>query len=88
VDLLRIDAGRAVFAVLAFGLAALLAALLTQLLLPPSGSRAVAFVRYLFADLLVLLVFPVPAMVLARIYLEIRARTGAVAERLSRAARS
>jgi hypothetical protein len=62
--------------------------MLAELLFPPSGSRAVVFVHFLFADLLAAMLLPVPAMVLARLYLDIRARTGGVAERLSRAARS
>jgi hypothetical protein len=88
VELVKTDARRAILAFLAFGLAGFLAAVLAQVLFPPSGSRAVRFVHFLFADLLALAVFPIPAMVLARLYLDIRARTGSVAERLSRAARS
>jgi hypothetical protein len=88
VELLRIDARRAVFAFLVLGLAGFLAAELAHLLFPPTGSRAVLFVHFLLADLLALVVLPVPAMVLARLYLDIRARTGSVADRLSRAARS
>jgi hypothetical protein len=38
--------------------------------------------------LLLLAVLPVPALALARIYFDARARAGATAERLSRAARS
>jgi hypothetical protein len=87
-ELVKTDARRAVFAFLPLAMVGFLAAELAQLLFPPSGSRAVIFVHFLFADLLVLALFPVPAMVLARLYLDIRARTGSFAERLSRAARS
>jgi hypothetical protein len=38
-------------------------------------------------DLLSVAILPVPALVLARIYLDLRAPTGATPERLSRAAR-
>lgn len=87
-DLVRTDARRAVLAFLLFGAVGFLAAMLAELVFPPSGSRAVVFVHFLLADGLAMLVFPIPALVLARLYLDIRARTGAVAERLSRAARS
>ncbi len=87
-ELVKTDARRAVLAFLLFGLAGVAAAMLAELLFPPSGSRAVVFVHFLFADLLAAMLLPVPAMVLARLYLDIRARTGGVAERLSRAARS
>lgn len=87
-DLVRTDARRAILAFLLFGAVGFVAAVLAELVFPPSGSRAVVFVHYLLADSLAMLVFPVPALVLARLYLDIRARTGALAERLSRAARS
>ncbi len=87
-DLVRTDARRAILAFLLFGAVGFLAAVVSALVFPPSGSRAVVFVHYLLADGIALLVFPVPALVLARLYLDIRARTGALAERLSRAARS
>jgi len=88
VDLVQTDARRAILAFVLFGVVGFVAAVLAQLVFPPSGSRAVAFVHFLLADGLAMAVFPIPAMVLARLYLDIRARTGAVAERLSRAARS
>jgi hypothetical protein len=87
-DLVRTDARRAILAFLLFGAVGFLAATLAELVFPPSGSRAVVFVHYLLADGLAMLVFPIPALVLARLYIDIRARTGALAERLSRAARS
>lgn len=87
-DLVRTDARRAILAFLLFGAVGFIATVTATLVFPPSGSRAVVFVHYLIADGIALLVFPVPALVLARLYLDIRARTGALAERLSRAARS
>jgi hypothetical protein len=87
-DLVRTDARRAILAFLLFGAVGFLAAMAAELVFPPSGSRAVVFVHYLLADGLAMLVFPIPALVLARLYIDIRARTGALAERLSRAARS
>jgi hypothetical protein len=88
VELLRTDARRVLLTSVVFGLAGFLAAVAAELLFPPSGSRAVVFVHFLLADGLAVLFLPIPAMVLARLYLDIRARTGSVAERLSRAARS
>jgi hypothetical protein len=87
-DLVRTDARRAILAFLLFGAVGFVAAVVAELVFPPSGSRAVVFVHYLLADALAMLVFPIPALVLARLYLDIRARTGALAERLSRAART
>jgi hypothetical protein len=88
IELVKTEARRGLFAFLLFGLAGFAAAMVAELVFPPSGSRAVVFMHFLFADLLAMLVLPIPAMVLARLYLDVRARTGAVAERLSRAARS
>ena len=61
---------------------------MTELLLPTSGSRAVVFLHFLISDLLSVAILPVPGLVLARIYLDLRARAGASPERLSRAARA
>lgn len=88
VELVRTDARRALLAFVLFGAVGVAAALLAQLVFPPSGSRAMVFVHFLFADALAMTAFPIPAMVLARLYLDIRARTGSVAQRLSRAART
>ena len=74
-ELVKTDARQAVFALLALGLAGFLAALLAELVFPTSVSRAVTFIHFLFADLLAVAVLPVPAMVLAKIYLDIRTRT-------------
>jgi hypothetical protein len=88
IELLRTDVRRALLAFVLFGLVGFAAALLAGLLFPPSGSRAMVFVHFMVADGLAVAALPIPAMVLARLYLDIRARTGAVAQRLSRAARS
>ena len=88
VELMTTDARRAMLAFLLFGLAGFASSMAAELLFPPTGSRAMVFVHYLFTDVLIVLVFPVPAMVLARLYLDVRTRTGSVAKRLSRAART
>jgi hypothetical protein len=87
IELVRSDAVRVVLAFLSFALLGFAAATLTELLLPTSGSRAVVFLHFLMGDLLSVAILPVPALILARIYLDLRARTGATPERLSRAAR-
>jgi hypothetical protein len=48
----------------------------------------VVFLHFLISDLLSVAILPVPALILARIYLDLRARAGATPERLSRAARA
>ena len=88
IELVRSDAVRVVLAFLSFALLGFAAATLTELLLPFSGSRAVVFLHFLISDLLSVAILPVPALILARIYLDLRARAGATPERLSRAARA
>ncbi len=88
IELVRSDAVRVALAFLSFALLGFVAATLTELVLPTSGSRAVVFLHFIASDLLAMAVLPVPAMVLARIYIDLRARTGANPERLSRAARA
>jgi hypothetical protein len=74
-------------AFLAFALAGAVVALLTELLLPTNASRALAFLHFIVCDLLVVAVLPIPALVLARLYLDLRGPKTS-AEDLSRAARS
>jgi hypothetical protein len=88
IELVRSDAVRVVLAFLSFALLGFAAATLTGLLLPTSGSRAVVFLHFIISDLLSVAILPVPALILARIYLDLRARAGATPERLSRAARA
>ena len=88
IELVRSDAVRVVLAFLSFALLGFAAATLTELLLPTSGSRAVVFLHFIISDLLSVAILPVPALILARIYLDLRSRAGATAERLSRAARA
>jgi len=88
IELVRSDAVRVVLAFLTFALLGFVAATLTELLLPTSGSRAVVFLHFIISDLLSVAILPVPALILARIYLDLRSRSGASPERLSRAARA
>jgi hypothetical protein len=88
IELVRSDAVRVVLAFLSFALLGFAAATLTEVLLPTSGSRAVVFLHFIISDLLSVAILPVPALMLARIYLDLRSRAGATAERLSRAARA
>jgi hypothetical protein len=87
IDLAKGDPIRVVLAFLAFALAGAVVALFTELLLPTSASRAVAFIHFLVCDLLVVAILPIPALVVARLYLDLRGRKSS-AERLSHAARS
>lgn len=87
-ELIRTDARRAVPAFVLLALVGFVAATLAGLLFPRSGSRAAVFAYFLFADALAAALLPIPAMVLARLYLDIRARTGSIAQRLSRTVRS
>jgi hypothetical protein len=88
IELVRSDPVRVVLAFLSFALLGFVAATLTELLLPTSGSRAVVFLHFIISDLLSVAILPVPALILARIYLDLRSRSGASPERLSRAARA
>jgi hypothetical protein len=88
IDLVKSDAIRVVLAFLSFALTGFAAATLTELFIPPGGDRAVVFVHFVIGDLLAVAVLPIPAMVLARLYLDLRARKGLTPEQLSRAARS
>jgi hypothetical protein len=88
IELARIDVVRSVLVFLAFALAGAVVAALTELLLPTTGTRAVAFLHFIACDLLAVAILPIPALVLARLYLDLRRRAGANAERLARAARA
>jgi hypothetical protein len=87
IELTKSDPIRAVLTFVTFALAGAAVAVFTELLLPTSGSRAVAFLHFIACDLLAVAVLPIPALVLARIYLDLRARSGSSPEDLSRAAR-
>jgi hypothetical protein len=88
IELAKSDPIRAVLTFVSFALAGAAVAVFTELLLPTSGSRAVAFLHFIACDLLAVAVLPIPALVLARLYLDLRARSGSSPEGLSRAARS
>jgi hypothetical protein len=88
IELVRNDAVRVALAFLLFALLGFVAATLTELVLPTSSSRAVVFLHFVTSDLLSVAILPVPALMLARIYMDLRLRAGATPERLSRAARA
>ncbi len=87
IALVKSDAIRIVLAFLSFALAGFAAATLAELLIPPFGGRAVVFIHCVIGDLLGVTVLPIPALVLARIYSDLRGRQGVTPEQLSRAAR-
>ena len=88
IELVRNDAVRVALAFLSFAVLGFIVATLTELVLPTSSSRAVVFLHSVTSDLLSVAILPVPALMLARIYIDLRARAGATPERLSRAARA
>jgi hypothetical protein len=88
IELATSDATRAVLVFVAFALAGAAVAVFTELLLPTTGSRSLVFLHFVSSDLLTVAVLPIPALALARIYLDLRDRSAAGPERLSRAARS
>jgi hypothetical protein len=88
IELVRKDITRVVLTFLAFALAGLATALVTRIVFSVSDSRAVTFLRFLVGDVLALAIFPIPALVLARLYLDSRSRTGSTPARLAQAARS
>lgn len=87
IDLTKSDPIRAVLTFVAFALAGAVIAVLAELLLPTSGSRALAFLHFVACDLVAVAVLPIPALVLARLYLDLRGPTTS-ALRLSHAAHS
>lgn len=87
VELTRKEAVRTVLTFAAFALAGAAVAVASELLLPTSASRASAFLHFIVCDLLTVAALPIPALVLARIYLDLRGGR-AQADRLSRAARA
>lgn len=88
IELVRADGVRVALTFVTLALAGFLIAVIAGLLLPVFGNRATVFLNALASTLVFLIVLPVPALALARIYFDLRARAGGTAERLSRAARS
>jgi hypothetical protein len=86
IELAKSDATRTVLVFLAFALAGVAVAVFVELLLPTTGSRSLVFLHFISSDLLTVALLPIPALVLARLYLDLRGRSGSP-ERLSRAAR-
>ena len=87
IELVKNEPIRTVVAFLTFALAGAVVALLAEMLLPTGTSRAVAFIHFIACDLVTVAILPIPALVLARLYLDLRGQTSS-AERLSQAARS
>jgi hypothetical protein len=88
IELVRNDAVRVALAFFSFALLGLAAATLTELVLPTTGIRAMVFLHFVASDLISVAILPIPALMLARIYIDLRSRAGATPERLSRAARA
>ncbi len=86
-ELLRGDFVRAALTCFAFALAGGVIALLGELLLPTGVSRASAFLHFILCNVLMLAMLPIPALVLARLYLDARSPAGVTCEHLARAAR-
>jgi len=88
IELVRKDAVRVALVCLSLAIVGFAATTLIEFPLPTSGSRAAIFLHFVASDLVTVVALPVPAMMLARIYLDLRSRTGTSPERLSRAARA
>jgi len=87
IAMVRADAVRV--AVVALAVAVLSAAvfILADLVLPESGRRSIVFLRVFLGDLLMIVGLPVPALAVARLYLDLRGREGVDAAALAQAAR-
>lgn len=87
IDLVRTDAVRVMLIALAATLLSVAAFLLADLVMPGSSRRIMVFLRIFLGDLLMLVTLPVPALAVARLYLDLRGREGVDAVALARAAR-
>jgi len=75
--------------VVALAVAGLSAAafILADLVMPEGGRRSMVFLRVFLGDLLMIVGLPVPALAVARLYLDLRGREGVDAAELAKAAR-
>jgi hypothetical protein len=87
VALVRTDAVRVVVVVLAAVALSAGFLVLAELVMPEGGRRSMVFLRAFLGDLLMIAVFPVPALAVARLYIDLRGREGVAAAALAQAAR-
>jgi hypothetical protein len=87
IDLVRMDAVRVMLIALAATLLGAAAFLLADLVMPESSRRIMVFLRIFLWDLLMIVTLPIPALAVARLYLDLRGREGVDAAALARAAR-
>ena len=87
VALVRTDWARVVVVALAATLLSVAAFTLADLVMPGSSRRIMVFLRVFLWDLLMIVTLPVPALAVARLYLDLRGREGVDVAALARAAR-
>jgi hypothetical protein len=85
--LVRTDAVRVIVVALAAAVLGAAVFVLADLVMPESSRRIMVFLRIFLGDLLMVVGLPVPALAVARLYLDLRGREGVDADALARAAR-
>jgi hypothetical protein len=85
--LVRTDAVRVVVVALAVAVLTAAVFVLADLAMPESSRRGMVFLRVFLGDLLMIVGLPVPALAVARLYLDLRSREGVDAAALAQAAR-
>jgi hypothetical protein len=87
VALVRTDAVRVIVVALAATLLSAVAFTLSDMVIPGSSRRVLVFLRVFLGDLLMVAALPVPALAVARLYVDARGREGVDAAALAQAAR-
>jgi uncharacterized membrane protein len=87
IALVRTEVVRVVVVALAVAGLSAAAFILADLVMPEGGRRSMVFLRVFLGDLLMIVGLPVPALAVARLYLDLRGREGVDAAELAKAAR-
>jgi hypothetical protein len=87
IALVRADAVRVIVVALSVAVLSAAVFMLADLAMPESSRRIMVFLRVFLADLLMVVGLPVPALAVARLYLDLRSRDGVDAAALAQAAR-
>ena len=86
-NLVKEDLLRVIMLLLSFVLAGFLLSSFLALFAGATDSRALAFVRSILGDLVVVAIFPIPSLAIGRIYLDLRKREGMSPGAIARSAR-
>ena len=86
-NLVKADLLRVILLLLSFVLAGFLIGAFVGLFAGATDSRALAFVRSIVGDVLVMAVFPIPSLAIARIYLDLRKNEGMSPGAIARSAK-